>query len=188
METTSSRSPGRCWAARAGGARAAFPLEGKHPGTAGNPVRAACPGRASEAACGNQPGRPAARPWEVVMSVIKAVDLAYGRLRSPDLDKQEEFLTAFGMVRADRTAKALYMRGTDSPHHIHVTELGAPKYVGIALHAGSPDDLEKLARTPGASPIESIDEQGGGKRVRLTDPDGFQVEIVHGMAQVPKIP
>jgi len=117
-------------------------------------VRAACPGRASEAACGNQPGRPAARPWEVVMPVIKATDLAYGRLRSPDLDKQEEFLTAFGMVRADRTAKALYMRGTDSPHHLHVTELGAPKYVGIALHAGSLDDLETLARTPGASPVE----------------------------------
>src|SRR5229473_1532769 len=124
---------------------------------------------------------------EVLMSVIKAVDLAYGRLRSPDLDKQEEFLPAFGTVRADRTKTALYMRGTDSPHHIHVTELGAPKYVGIALHAGSLEDLEKLARAPGASPVESIDEPGGGKRVRLTDPDGFQVEIVHGMAMLPKI-
>src|SRR5260370_1135623 len=125
---------------------------------------------------------------EVLMPVIKAVDLAYGRLRSPDRDRQEEFLTALGMVRADGTKSALYMRGTDSPHHIHVTELGAPKYVGIALHAGSLEDLEKLARAPGASPVESIDEPGGGKRVRLTDPDGFQVEIVHGMAQLPKIP
>src|SRR5271170_5159520 len=122
------------------------------------------------------------------MPVIKAVDLAYGRLRSPDLDKQEEFLTAFGMVRADRTKTALYMRGTDTPHHIHVTELGPPKYVGIALHAGSMDDLEKLARTPGASPVESIDEPGGGKRVRLTDPDGFQVEVVHGMQMLAPIP
>ena len=60
------------------------------------------------------------------MPVIKAFDLAYGRLRSPDLDKQEEFLTDFGMVRADRTKNALYMRGTDAPHHIHVTELGEP--------------------------------------------------------------
>jgi len=122
------------------------------------------------------------------MPVIKAADLAYGRLRSPDLDKQEEFLVAFGMVRAERTRNALYMRGTDSPHHIHVTELGEPKYVGIALHAESPDDLEKLARTPGASPIEQIDEPGGGRRVRLTDPDGFQVEIVHGMELLAKIP
>src|SRR5881398_3927190 len=120
--------------------------------------------------------------------VIKAADLAYGRLRSPDLDKQEEFLTAFGMVRAERTKNALYMRGTDEPHHIHVTELGEPKYVGIAFHAASADDLEKLSRSEGASKIENIDEPGGGKRVRLTDPDGFQVEVVHGMAQLPKIP
>jgi len=122
------------------------------------------------------------------MPVIKAADLAYGRLRSPDLDKQEEFLTAFGMVRADRTKNALYMRGTDEPHHIHVTELGEPKYVGIAFHAESMEDLEKLSRVDGATPIESIDEPGGGKRVRLTDPDGFQVEVVNGMERLAKIP
>ncbi|MBV9966709.1 MAG: catechol 1,2-dioxygenase, partial [Alphaproteobacteria bacterium] len=122
------------------------------------------------------------------MPVIKAADLAYGRLRSPDLDKQEEFLTAFGMVRADRTKNALYMRGTDEPHHLHVTELGEPKYIGIALHAASMDDLEKLSRAEGASKIENIDEPGGGKRVRLTDPDGFQVEVIHGMERLPKIP
>src|SRR5580692_4255440 len=126
-------------------------------------------------------------PGEVAMPVIKAADLAYGRLRSPDLDKQEEFLTAFGMVRAERTKNALYMRGTDEPHHIHVTELGEPKYVGIAFHAEGMDDLEKLSRVDGASPIESIDEPGGGKRVRLTDPDGFQVEVVYGMERRPKI-
>jgi catechol 2,3-dioxygenase-like lactoylglutathione lyase family enzyme len=121
------------------------------------------------------------------MSVIKIADLAYGRLRSPDLDKQEEFLTAFGMVRSERTPTALYMRGTDPPHHIHVTEKGDPKYIGVAFHAASMADLEKISKAPGASPIESIDEPGGGKRVRLTDPDGYQVEVVHGVAQLPKI-
>lgn len=125
---------------------------------------------------------------EAIMPVIKAADLAYGRLRSPDLDKQEEFLTAFGMVRAARTPKALYMRGTDSPHHIHVTELGEPKYIGIAFHAASMEDLEKLSRVEGASKIEDVDEPGGGRRVRLTDPDGFQVEVIHGMEMLPKIP
>ena len=118
---------------------------------------------------------------------IKAFDLAYGRIRSPDLDKQEEFLTDFGMVRADRTQTALYMRGTDAPHHIHVTELGEPRYVGIAVHAAGNEDLEKIARVEGASKIEEIDEPGGGKRVRLTDPDGYQVEIVHGMAMLDPI-
>src|ERR1700740_2935628 len=99
---------------------------------------------------------------EIAMPVVKVTDLAYGRLRSPDLDKQEEFLTAFGMVRAERTKNALYMRGTDSPHHIHVTERGEPKYVGIAFHAASMEDLDKLSRVAGASKIEDIDEPGGG--------------------------
>jgi hypothetical protein len=31
------------------------------------------------------------------------------------------------------------MRGPDAPHHLHVTELGAPRYVGIAVHAVSLD-------------------------------------------------
>src|SRR3954465_11508526 len=115
------------------------------------------------------------------MPVIKAADLAYGRLRSPDLDKQEEFLTAFGMVRADPTRNALYMRAPEEPHHIHVTELGEPKYVGIAFHAESLEDLEKLSRVDGATPVESLDEPGGGKRLRRPDPDGFQVKVVYGM-------
>ena len=106
------------------------------------------------------------------MPLIKIHDLAYGRLSSPDLDKEEEFLTDFGLIRSARTPTALYMRGTDPPHHIHVTQRGEPRYVGIAFHAASHDDLEKIARTPGASPIEGIDEPGGGKRGRLTDPDG----------------
>ena len=69
------------------------------------------------------------------MAVIKVRDLAYGRLRSPDLDAQEAFLTAFGMVRAERTPTALYMRGTDPVHHIHVTEKGDPGFIGFAWAA-----------------------------------------------------
>ena len=122
------------------------------------------------------------------MPIMKAYDLAYGRLRSPDLDKQEEFLTDFGMVRADRTKNALYMRGTDAPHHIHVTELGEPRYVGIAVHAASLEDLDRVSRVDGASKIEDIDEPGGGKRVRLTDPDGYQVEVVYGLEMLDPIP
>jgi catechol 2,3-dioxygenase-like lactoylglutathione lyase family enzyme len=121
------------------------------------------------------------------MAVIKATDLAYGRMRAPDLDAMEEFLTHFGMVRADRTRTALYMRGTDPAHHIHVAELGEPKVIGIAFHAANEDDLARLARVPGASAVEAIDEPGGGKRVRLTDPNGYQVEVVAGMERLAPI-
>ena len=121
------------------------------------------------------------------MACIKVADMAYGRLKAPDLDLMEEFLTRFGMVRTERTATALYMRGTDSPHHIHVTEKGEPKFVGFAYYAASEDDLARVARVPGASGIEAIDEPGGGKRVRLTEPNGYQIEVVHGVAKLAPI-
>ena len=122
------------------------------------------------------------------MPVIKVTDMAYGKLRSPDLDAQEEFLTHFGMVRADRTKNALYMRGTDPAHHVHVTEKGDPGFIGIAYYAASEEDLHKVAQVPGASGVEDIDEPGGGKRVRLTEPNGYQIEVVWGIQQLPSIP
>jgi len=124
----------------------------------------------------------------MAMALIKVKDLAYGRLRAPDLDVMEEFLTHFGMVRAARTPTALYMRGTDPSHHLHVTEKGDPAFVGFAYHAASEDDLGRVAKAPGASPVEEIDEPGGGKRVRLREPNGYQIEVVHGIETLPRIP
>jgi catechol 2,3-dioxygenase-like lactoylglutathione lyase family enzyme len=118
------------------------------------------------------------------MAVVKVRDLAFARLRAPDLDQQEEFLTAFGLVRAARTPTALYMRGTDPFHHLHVTEQGDPAFLGFAWYAHDEDDLRILARTPGASGIEHLDEPGGGKRVRLTEPNGYTIEVVHGQEAV----
>lgn len=122
------------------------------------------------------------------MPVIKVRDLAFGRLRSPDLDAQEEFLTAFGMTRVERTPTALYMRGSDPAHHIHVTEKGDPGFIGFAWQAASEDDLRTLSRHPGASGIETIDEPGGGKRVRIAEPNGYTIEVVFGIATLPPLP
>jgi catechol 2,3-dioxygenase-like lactoylglutathione lyase family enzyme len=115
------------------------------------------------------------------MALIKVTDLAYGRLRAPDLDAAEEFLTEFGMSRAERTPTALYMRGTDPGHHIHVTEKGEPGFVGFGYYAASMDDLKRVAKAPGASTVESLDEPGGGKRVRLREPNGYQIEVLYGV-------
>ena len=101
------------------------------------------------------------------MAVIKVTDIAYVRLRSPDLDVQAEFLDNFGLVPSSKSSKAIYYRATDPVHHVHITEKGDPKFVGIAYHAASEDDLKTLAKAPGASGIETLDEPGGGKRVGL---------------------
>jgi hypothetical protein len=121
------------------------------------------------------------------MAFIKVTDIAYGRLRSPDLDIQEEFCTNFGFIKVERTKNALYMRGSDAPHHIHVTEKGDPGFIGLAYYAASEDDLKKIAKAPGASEVENIDEPGGGKRVRLTEPNGYQIEVVWGIQQLAPI-
>jgi catechol 2,3-dioxygenase-like lactoylglutathione lyase family enzyme len=121
------------------------------------------------------------------MSWVKARDIAYGRMRSPDLDVAEEFLTRFGMHRTERTDNALYMRGTDPAHHIHVTEKGDPKFLGLAYYVDDEDDLKRLSKAPGATGVENIDEPGGGKRVRLTEPNGYQIEVVCGIAPVEEI-
>ena len=122
------------------------------------------------------------------MAGIKIRDIAHGRLRAPDLDVMEEFLTEFGMVRAARTNEALYMRGTDPSHHIHVTEKGAPAFIGFAYYADSEDDLKRLSEVPGASGIETMDEPGSGKCVRLTEPNGYQIEVIHGQETLDPIP
>src|SRR5262245_63114035 len=90
------------------------------------------------------------------MACIKVADMAYGRLKAPDLDLMEEFLTRFGMVRSERTNTALYMRGTDPPHHIHVTEKGEPKFVGFAYYAASEDDLKRVRSEEHTSELQSL--------------------------------
>jgi catechol 2,3-dioxygenase-like lactoylglutathione lyase family enzyme len=122
------------------------------------------------------------------MPIVKVSDLAFARLQSPSLDEAEEFLTAFGLVRTERTRDRLYMRGTDAPHHIHVTHLGPSRFLGLAFYVENEDDLKRVAKAPGASGVEQVDEPGGGTRVRLTDPLGYPLEIVCGMQQLEPLP
>jgi len=122
------------------------------------------------------------------MPVVKVSDLAFGRLQSPSLDEAEEFLSRFGMVRVERTADRLYMRGTDPTPYIHVTHLGPSKFLGLGFHLDSEDDLKKAAKAPGAKGIEEIDAPGGGKRVRLADPLGYQVDVIWGQDRVDELP
>lgn len=123
----------------------------------------------------------------MVEPIIKVRDIAFPRFQAPDLDRMEAFLSDFGMQRAARTERALYMRGTDPPHHVHVTHLGEPAFLGLAFHAAGRADLDTLAAASGAA-VEPLDEPGGGEVVRLRDPDGRQIDIVHGIAALPALP
>jgi catechol 2,3-dioxygenase-like lactoylglutathione lyase family enzyme len=122
------------------------------------------------------------------MAVIKVVDMAYARVAAPDLDVAERFLVDFGLTISARTDRAIYARGTDSPHHVYIAEKGDPRFLGFAYYAASRDDLDRLAKEPGASAVEPINEPGGGMRVRLREPNGYEIEVVYGIEELASIP
>ena len=81
------------------------------------------------------------------MPVVKVTDLAYGRLRSPDLDKQEEFLTAFGMVRGFERyqERALYIAPAPTSRTISMSRNSASHE--IYRHAGVPPRAARKTST-----------------------------------------
>ncbi len=119
---------------------------------------------------------------------IKVRDIAFVRVSAPDLDVAERFLADFGLVTVSRAEAKLFMRGAGAAHHIYIVEQGEPRLVGVAFAARDARDLERAALLPGAiSGIEEIGEPGGGQRVRLREPSGYQIEIVHGIARLPEL-
>ncbi|RJF94427.1 glyoxalase [Oleomonas cavernae] len=114
---------------------------------------------------------------------VKAAGLAYLIFDRPDLARAEQFLTDFGLRVAARQDGALFLRGTGPAPYCYVARKAArPRFVGFGLEVATRDDLRKLAALPGASGIEAMTWPGGGERVRLVDPSGFEVEAVFGRA------
>ena len=122
--------------------------------------------------------------------IVRVVDLAFVRYRTDNLDAMERFLVAFGMQPVQRSTERLFMRGTASGHYIYMTELAdQPGFIGPAFAVASEQDLHHLSeRLSGASDVQLLDGPGAGKHVTAIDPDGYQVEFVHGIEPLPEIP
>ncbi len=118
--------------------------------------------------------------------IIKVRDIAFPRYQAPDLDEMETFLHTFGMMTSERTADALYMRGTGSNHHVHVTHRGPAGFLGFGFFATT-SDLEVLAQAFGTA-VEKSTEPGGGDVVHLTDPDGRTIDVFANMNKVAPLP
>ncbi|KAA9150508.1 catechol 2,3-dioxygenase [Amycolatopsis acidicola] len=114
--------------------------------------------------------------------------MSHVRLSAPDLDRMQAFLEDFGMILAGRDERRLYMRGTGDAPYLHVTELGEPGTISFGYQVTEPDRLADLAALPGAGPVEPLDGPGGGKRVRLSTPDGLTIELVAGRETAEPLP
>ncbi len=121
------------------------------------------------------------------MSLIKIEDVAHVRFRAPDLPRLAAFLLDFGLRPIDAGEGRIFMRGAGTSPFLYAAEAGEPGFAALGLRAAGRADLEILARAEGA-PIEVLDAPGGGEVVRLTDPDGFAIEVVAGQAPAPPLP
>jgi catechol 2,3-dioxygenase-like lactoylglutathione lyase family enzyme len=130
-----------------------------------------------------------AQPARHPNPTARATSLAYLVFERPDLEIAEGFLTSFGLLLASRTPDVVYLRGTaPSPYCYRVHRAPQARFVGAGFLVGTREDLERLARLEGASRIERSEHPGDGDRVKLQDPSGFTVEVVHGQTPTEEIP
>ena len=119
-------------------------------------------------------------------SLISGV--AHARLSAPDLGRMRAFLEDFGLIYVDGDKDRLFMRGSGDAPFIHVTERGAPGVAGFSYIAANEAVLRDLVKAGDAAGVEQIDEPGGGKRVRLRDPNGMEIALITGQTPAAPLP
>lgn len=123
--------------------------------------------------------------------ISRAVALVHLRHRRRDPEQALRFYQDFGLELAERRGGTLYLRAPGGGHACLILEPGAhDQLVALAVEVESEEALAGLAAsgagTPGGT-IERRDEPGGGVVLRLTDPAGLVVEVVHGMTPAPRL-
>ncbi len=121
-------------------------------------------------------------------SIVRAdamLNIAFDRR---DVGQMRAFLEDFGLVSCDSSDDTVYLRGYgDAPYLVSLTPATRDAFVGFAFAARSADDLRTLASATGTA-VESADGPGGGLRVRLTDPDGLRVDLIHHLKRARPLP
>jgi catechol 2,3-dioxygenase-like lactoylglutathione lyase family enzyme len=118
------------------------------------------------------------------MSTIRIEDIAHVRFTAPDLAAMATFLEEFGLEPALSGDGVLYARAAGASPFVHATTQGDPGFAALGLRAESLEDLHALAKVEGVA-VEDSHAPGGGKIVRLVDPDGHRVEVVAGQTPSP---
>ena len=111
--------------------------------------------------------------------MIKIEDIAWVRFTAPDLGVMQTFLTEFGLTHVPSEDGVLYVRGAGTSPFIHATAKGDAGFAALGLRAESLADLGSLANSEGVT-VEPLAAPGGGRVIRLRDPDGRLVEVVAG--------
>ncbi|MGF6260836.1 catechol 2,3-dioxygenase-like lactoylglutathione lyase family enzyme [Paraburkholderia youngii] len=130
-----------------------------------------------------------AQPARHPHPTAKATALAYLVFERPDLEQAERFLNNFGLRTVSRDEALLLLRGTDASHFCYVVRRASKaRFVGFGLQVGSREELDALAKLPGASEVGNSALPAGGYVVRLTDPSGFAIDAIWDQAPASALP
>ena len=112
--------------------------------------------------------------------IVRADAMAHVRFRRADGENMERFLGDFGLSPVSSAGKSRFYRGQgDDAYLVEIEQGPDDAFLGFGVSITDPADLERLAAATGVA-IEAAEVPGGGRRVRLTDPDGLAVDVVHG--------
>ncbi len=125
-----------------------------------------------------------ARHVERPEPIARADRMEYVRFRRKDVREMDRFLKDFGLQPVSQESGCRYYRGHGAAPYLVVIEAGdADEFLGFGASVRSLADLEALSGATGVA-IDAMDGPGKGQRVRLIDPDGLTVDVVHGREPV----
>jgi len=119
--------------------------------------------------------------------IIKADAMAYVRFSRRDPGEMERFLLDFGLIPTEARDGVRHYRGCGAaPFLVQIEPGPEDAFLGFGVSVREPAELERIA-TATRVPIEESTAPGGGRRVRLTDPDGLAVDVVCGQQPVAEL-
>jgi catechol 2,3-dioxygenase-like lactoylglutathione lyase family enzyme len=120
--------------------------------------------------------------------VIRADVMAHVVFERRDVTEMGRFLADFGFIAGEDKGDTRYFRGHGPmPFLVAVVPSDRDRFAGFAVHASGVADLDLLSAATGL-PIEPFPGPGGGRCVRLTDPNGLAVDVIHGAAMLDRLP
>ena len=130
-----------------------------------------------------------AQPARHPEPITKARNLAYLLFERPELARTRDFLVGFGLKPVEAAPDTLYLRGTGGAPYVYRAQRGKrARFLGLAFEVEDRRALDALSVLPGASAVEAEEGPGGGARVRLRDPSGFEVRAVCGRQPAEPLP
>ena len=115
---------------------------------------------------------------------MKIDAIAYVRFASQDLAATETFAQDFGLLTVARDVERLVMRTAGGDGFAYVAEhADRAAFIGFGLAVASAVDLDEAVARHGATDRRTLDTPGGGEAVTLIDPNGFRVDLVHGLSR-----